>query len=102
MSMRIPVASLPKLAGLIASLTVAAACASPAASGPAASGGEQVVQTAAAGATCTFDKYNTAGVPKLDLKTTTIGFAQSEKEANPFRSPRPSRSRTRPRSSGSS
>ena len=27
----------------------------------------------------------TGGVPKLDLKTATIGFAQSEKEANPFR-----------------
>ena len=24
-------------------------------------------------------------MPKLDLKTATIGFAQSEKEANPFR-----------------
>ena len=46
---------------------------------------QQVVQTAAAGEACTFDKYNGAGVPKLDLKTATIGFAQSEKEANPFR-----------------
>ena len=73
--MRIPSASLPKVAGLMASLTVAAACASPAASGPAASGGAQVVQTAAAGEACTFDKYNAAGVPKLDLKTATIGFA---------------------------
>jgi ribose transport system substrate-binding protein len=69
----------------MASLTVAAACASPAASAPAASGGQQVVQTAAAGETCTSDKYNGSGVPKLDLKTATIGFAQSEKEANPFR-----------------
>ena len=83
--MRIPVASLPKLAGLMASLMVAAACASPGASAPAASGGAQVVQTAAAGEACTFDKYNGSGVPKLDLKTATIGFAQSEKEANPFR-----------------
>src|SRR3954469_2637626 len=85
-SMRIPVATLPKLAGLMASLTVAAACAAtPGASAPAGSGGAQVVQTAAAGEACTFDKYNSAGVPKLDLKTATIGFAQSEKEANPFR-----------------
>ena len=83
--MRIPVASCPKLAGLIASLTVVAACASPGASAPAASGGAQVVQTAAAGEACTVDKYNGSGVPKLDLKTATIGFAQSEKEANPFR-----------------
>jgi ABC-type sugar transport system substrate-binding protein len=36
------------------------------------------------GTGCTFDKY-AGGVPKLDLKTTTVGFAQSEKEANPFR-----------------
>ena len=83
--MRIPVASLPKLAGLLATLAVGAACASPGASGPAGSGGEQVVQTAAAGDACTFDKYNGVGVPKLDLKTATVGFAQSEKEANPFR-----------------
>ena len=33
---------------------------------------------------CTPEKYN-GGVPKLDLKTITVGFAQSEKEANPFR-----------------
>ena len=36
------------------------------------------------GTGCTHDKYN-GGVPKLDLKTITVGFAQSEKEANPFR-----------------
>ena len=83
--MRIPVANLPKVAGLMAILVVAAACASPGASAPAASGGQQVVQTAAAGEACTFDKYNGSGVPKLDLKAATIGFAQSEKEANPFR-----------------
>ena len=44
---------------------------------------QQVQNTAGAGA-CTYDKYN-GGVPKLDLKTITVGFAQSEKEANPFR-----------------
>ena len=57
----------------------------PGASGPAGSGGAQVVQTAATGDACTFDKYNGSGVPKLDLATATVGFAQSEKEANPFR-----------------
>ena len=36
------------------------------------------------GEVCTYDKYN-GGVPRLDLATATIGFAQSEKEANPFR-----------------
>ncbi len=67
-------------------LVVAIGCASPAASpaAPSGSGGAQVVQTAAAGEACVFGKYN-GGVPKLDLKTVTIGFAQSEKEANPFR-----------------
>ena len=36
------------------------------------------------GSGCTFDKY-AGGVEKLDLKSVTVGFAQSEKEANPFR-----------------
>ena len=44
----------------------------------------QQVQATAGGDGCTFEKYN-GGVTKLDLKTATIGFAQSEKEANPFR-----------------
>src|SRR4051794_8961538 len=51
---------------------------------PAGSGAAQVVQTAVPGDACKFGAYN-GGVPKLDLKTTTVGFAQSEKEANPFR-----------------
>jgi ribose transport system substrate-binding protein len=44
---------------------------------------QQVENTAGAGM-CTNGKYN-GGVPKLDLKSITVGFAQSEKEANPFR-----------------
>jgi ABC-type sugar transport system substrate-binding protein len=44
----------------------------------------QQVQATAGGDGCTFETYN-GGVPKLDLKTATVGFAQSEKEANPFR-----------------
>ena len=36
------------------------------------------------GSGCTYDKY-AGGVEKLDLKSVTVGFAQSEKEANPFR-----------------
>jgi ribose transport system substrate-binding protein len=47
------------------------------------SAGQQVQATAGDG-TCTAADYN-GGVPVLDLKTTTVGFAQSEKEANPFR-----------------
>ncbi|KUL22104.1 ABC transporter substrate-binding protein [Actinoplanes awajinensis] len=43
----------------------------------------QVVASAPAGsATCTADQY---GAAKLDLKTASVGFSQSEKEANPFR-----------------
>ena len=70
----------------LALCSILAACASPGSSAsPAGGGRSQVVQTAAAGVACTNDKYNGAGVPKLDLKTATVGFAQSEKEANPFR-----------------
>jgi ribose transport system substrate-binding protein len=48
-------------------------------------GGQQVVQTALPGELCTYDKYN-GGVAQIpDLTGATIGFAQSEKEANPFR-----------------
>ncbi len=69
-----------------ASPAAAAAATSPAAAASAApaSGSAQQVQAADTGAKCTFDKY-AGGIPKLDLKTVTIGFAQSEKEANPFR-----------------
>lgn len=53
-----------------------------AAAGPAPSAA-QVVQSASAGsATCTLDQY---GASKVDLKTASVGFSQSEKEANPFR-----------------
>ena len=47
-------------------------------------GGTQVVSTpsTSAGAGCTLQTY---GVDKLDLKNATVGFSQSEKEANPFR-----------------
>ncbi len=45
---------------------------------------QQQVDTAAAGsgAGCTYTKY---GAPKLDIKTATIGFSQSESTSNPFR-----------------
>jgi galactofuranose transport system substrate-binding protein len=53
---------------------------------PAGSAAEQQVQaTASADAGgCTAEQYN-GGVPKQDLGSITVGFAQSEKEANPFR-----------------
>ena len=54
--------------------------------GASSGGGEQVVATpsgsAAAGPSCTLQAY---GAEKLDLKNATVGFSQSEKEANPFR-----------------
>ncbi|HEV7657841.1 MAG TPA: ABC transporter substrate-binding protein [Mycobacteriales bacterium] len=48
------------------------------------SGGAQVVETpsASAGPGCTLQTY---GATKLDLTQATVGFSQSEKEANPFR-----------------
>jgi ribose transport system substrate-binding protein len=46
-------------------------------------GGAQVTKTtAASGPSCTMQQY---GATKLDLKNAVVGFAQSEKEANPFR-----------------
>lgn len=46
-------------------------------------GAEQKVASPKPGSkTCTVDAY---GGKKLDLKTATVGFSQSEKEANPFR-----------------
>lgn len=57
----------------------AADTAAPGATGSAA---QQVQATSGTG--CTPERYN-GGVPKLDLKNITVGFAQSEKEANPFR-----------------
>ncbi|MFI9617202.1 ABC transporter substrate-binding protein [Streptomyces sp. NPDC052023] len=48
-----------------------------------AAGAEQKVATPKPGGkTCTVDAY---GGEKLDLKKATVGFSQSEKEANPFR-----------------
>ncbi|NVI89882.1 ABC transporter substrate-binding protein [Actinomadura sp. BRA 177] len=53
------------------------------AAGQNAQGQQQVVQSsAAAGPTCTLDKF---GGEKFDLASAVVGFSQSEKEANPFR-----------------
>ncbi|KUL52836.1 MULTISPECIES: ABC transporter substrate-binding protein [unclassified Streptomyces] len=75
--------------GLAAGLTFAAGCAKSeddaSGSGEAASGkgdSGQVVAGGGGGATCAIDAY---GGKKIDLKTATVGFSQSEKEANPFR-----------------
>ncbi|MGV9378530.1 ABC transporter substrate-binding protein [Nonomuraea sp. NPDC003707] len=72
----------------LAVLLTATACAKAEApqSAPAAAStaGQQVVQSpsGSAGPTCTLDQF---GGTKFDLKTATVGFSQSEKEANPFR-----------------
>ncbi|TDD85464.1 ABC transporter substrate-binding protein [Actinomadura darangshiensis] len=48
-----------------------------------AQGQQQVVQSSgAAGPACTLGRF---GGQKFDLKSSVIGFSQSEKEANPFR-----------------
>ncbi len=72
-------------AALLLSVSGCAKGADSTSTNPAGSAAAQQVQaTASAGDTCTAEKYN-GGVPKLDLGTITVGFAQSEKEANPFR-----------------
>ncbi len=73
--------------GLAASLTLTAGCTksesgSDDAGSKAASGGGQEVAQGSGGKTCTIDDY---GAKKIDLKNATVGFSQSEKEANPFR-----------------
>ncbi|MFI8093037.1 ABC transporter substrate-binding protein [Streptomyces sp. NPDC086080] len=44
--------------------------------------GQKVVTPKPGSKTCTIDAY---GGKKIDLKDATVGFSQSEKEANPFR-----------------
>jgi len=46
---------------------------------------EQQVLEVREGEVCTPEMYGGTGVERIDLSTATIGFAQSEKEANPFR-----------------
>jgi ribose transport system substrate-binding protein len=53
-----------------------------ASSASAADAEQKVASPAPGGKTCTIDAY---GAEKLDLKDATVGFSQSEKEANPFR-----------------
>lgn len=65
------------------SAETAAPAATDATTGSTAAGSEQqVAETSGDG--CTFDEY-AGGVEKIDLANATIGFAQSEREANPFR-----------------
>src|ERR1700743_2173528 len=75
----------------LATALVAAGCAKSAdrANSGASTGGasntaaqQQVASSGANGPGCTADKY---GAPKVDLKTATVGFSQSESTSNPFR-----------------
>lgn len=79
------------IAGLAVSLALtSAACAksedagkgSGSGGGGADSGQVVASPSAGSGASCAIDAY---GAKKIDLKSATIGFSQSEKEANPFR-----------------
>ncbi|WP_255945578.1 ABC transporter substrate-binding protein [Streptomyces odontomachi] len=72
--------------GLAASLALTAGCTKSESgddTGKAAgSGGDQQVAQGSGGKTCAIGDY---GAKKIDLKSATVGFSQSEKEANPFR-----------------
>jgi len=65
-----------------AAADTAAAGTEPATEGTDSGSGQQVAETSGDG--CTFDQY-AGGVDEVDLASATIGFAQSEREANPFR-----------------
>jgi ABC-type sugar transport system substrate-binding protein len=86
--MTVPSRSGVRVAALVAVLTVAAAgCAKSEndkqAGAQDTQGQQQVVQTPSGSApSCTISKF---GATKFDLKSGTVGFSQSEKEANPFR-----------------
>jgi ABC-type sugar transport system substrate-binding protein len=74
--------------GLTTSLALATGCAKseddsadPGATQQSEGSGQQVGEDDS-GPTCTIDAF---GGQKLDLKDATVGFSQSEKEANPFR-----------------
>lgn len=76
------VAASSAVVGAASSATSAAASVASSAVGAASSAASSAV--ADAGANCTYKTY-AGGVEKIDLKTAKLGFAQSEKEDNPFR-----------------
>ena len=87
-------AAAPTTGAAAAAPTSAAGSAAPASGGAvppaiAAAGGTTLLTTAKpAGVEAQYGpvcKGSDLGIPKIDLKTATIGWAQSEKEANPFR-----------------
>jgi ribose transport system substrate-binding protein len=84
-------------AALLAAVTVAASgCAKSAdnnSAGGSSGGGagvnnsqnaQQTASASASGPACTYQQY-AGGVPKLDPKSITVGFSQSESTSNPFR-----------------
>lgn len=70
--------------GNAAAVATTSAPAAASSSTAAAAGDSSSPAAAATGDKCTYKTY-AGGVPKLDLKTAKLGFAQSEKENNPFR-----------------
>ncbi|MFF1448200.1 ABC transporter substrate-binding protein [Streptomyces sp. NPDC058274] len=76
--------------GLVTSLALVSGCAksedsadkNSSSAGQGDSGQVVASPDSGSGPTCTVDAY---GSRKLDLKSATVGFSQSEKEANPFR-----------------
>jgi galactofuranose transport system substrate-binding protein len=76
----------------VSAVMVVSGCSKSAKDSTSTGGGSSATNTAAAqqvessaattGGGCTSTKY---GAPKIDLKTTTVGFSQSEATSNPFR-----------------
>lgn len=82
------VAASSAAAGAVSSATSAAAGAVSSATSMAAEAVSSATSAAAeavGGENCTYKNYGGAGVEKIDLKGSKLGFAQSEKEDNPFR-----------------
>jgi galactofuranose transport system substrate-binding protein len=87
---------LTAVAALAAAVTVAASgCAKSAGTSTQAGGNgggsvnntqnaQQTASASASGPACTYQQY-AGGVPKLDPKSITVGFSQSESTSNPFR-----------------
>lgn len=69
-------------ASLLVGCSKSASNGSPGSSSNQSAASQQVQSETATGGGCTYSKY---GAPKLDLKSTTVGFSQSESTSNPFR-----------------
>ena len=75
--------SAPATTAAAAGTTAASGAATTKPAGTDTGSGQQVAGTS--GDICMHDAYGGDGVEEVDLASATIGFAQSEREANPFR-----------------